>query len=178
MVGVGSWSASGNDFSASGKLVGVELGQLSDNSSLSMSGIFRAGYRMMGDYEVEDSDKGTYDLFALPALHRKAVSLADIAGTYRVKTQVTGAAGTLTLSQSGDLSGSDSYGCGYAGQITFPDPQFNLLEFSMTVSGCGSWNGTYRGYGAQVDLQEPDDKRVLRLIGKHNRFPALIDLQN
>jgi hypothetical protein len=177
MVGVGSWSTSENEFSASGKLVGVEIGQLSDSSRLTMSGVFSAAYRMSGDYEIEDSDNGTFVLFALPALHRRVVSLAEIAGTYRVRTQVTGAAGTLTVAQSGSLSGSDSYGCGYAGQITFPDPQFNLLEFSMSVSGCGVWNGTYQGYGAQIDLNEIDDDRVLRLVGKHNSFPALIDLQ-
>jgi hypothetical protein len=90
---------------------------------------------------------------------------------------VTGASGSLTLSESGSLSGSDSYGCAYSGQITVLDPQFNLIEFSMKVAACGSWNGTYRGYGAKVDAQELDDNGVIRLIGKHDRFPAIIDLK-
>jgi hypothetical protein len=177
VVGVGRWSASGNDFSASARVLGTELGRRSVESTLSMSGAFSAGYRMVGDYTVEESDKGTFDLFALPALYRKEISLVGIAGTYRVETLVTGAPGRLTIEESGNLSGSDSYGCTYAGQIALPDPQFNLIEFSMQVTGCSSWSGTYWGYGAQADDQELEDNRVIRLIGMHERFPAIIDLK-
>ena len=176
-VGIGHWSASGKTFSATAQVLDTNLGQYSERSSLSMSAVFSAGYRMVGDYEIDDVDNGTFDLFALPAVYRRTVSLADIAGTYRVKTLVTGASGSLTLSEAGSLSGSDSYGCTYTGQITLPDPNFNLLEFSMTVAGCSSWNGTYRGYGAQIDEQEFDDNRLIRLIGGHRRFPAIIDLK-
>jgi hypothetical protein len=139
--------------------------------------VYSAGYRMVGEYAVDESESGTFDLLAVPALYRGAVSLTEIAGHYRVQTLVTGADGSLTLSQSGTLSGSDSYGCTYAGLITLPDPQFNLIEFSMTVAGCGSWNGTYRGYGAQLDDQELGDKRVVRLVGKHDQFPAILELK-
>jgi hypothetical protein len=176
LVGRGKWSASGKDFSASATVLGTEAGKISDSVNLSLSGTFSAGYRMVGDFQAGESDGGTFDFFALPALYHRALSLAEIAGTYRVKTLVTGAEGSLTLSQAGTLSGSDSYGCDYAGEISLPDPQFNLLEFSIAVTGCGSWNGTYRGYGAQIDDQELDDNRVIRLMGRHERFPAIIDL--
>ena len=177
MVGLGRWTTSGESFSASARVLGTKPGQTSDSSSFSMSAIFSAGYRMVGDYAVDESDAGTFDLFALPALYRREISLAEIAGTYRVKTLVTGASGSLTFSDSGSLSGSDSYGCTYAGQISLPDSQFNLIEFSMRVAGCSGWNGTYRGYGAQGDGQELDDNSVIRLVGKHERFPAVMDLK-
>jgi len=177
MVGLGRWTTSGKSFSASAKVLDTVPGQTSDISNLSMSAVFSAGYRMVGDYAVDESDSGSFDLFALPALYRRELSLAEIAGTYRVNTLVTGASGSLTLAQSGSLTGSDSYGCLYSGQITLPDPQFNLIEFAMSVAGCGSWNGTYRGYGAQIDDQELGDNRVIRLLGKHERFPAIIDLK-
>lgn len=175
-VGVGRWSASGNDFSGTAKVLGTELGQRSGESDLSMSGVFSPGYRLAGDYTVDESDQGTFDLFAVPALYRRQVSLAEIAGSYRVEKMVTGASGSLTLSEAGELSGSDSYGCAYAGEITLPDPQFNLIAFSMNVTSCSSWNGAYRGYGAQIDEQEFGDHRVLRLLGRHERFPVIIDL--
>jgi len=176
-VGTGHWNTSETNFSASAQLMGTELGKYSSLSGLSMSGVFSAGYRILGDYEIDEVDNGTFDLFAVPALYRSDVSLAEIAGTYRVQTQVTGASGSLSLSESGELSGSDSYGCTYTGQVTLPDPQFNLLEFSMTVAGCSSWNGTYKGYGAQIDNRELGSQRVIRLIGRHPRFPAILELQ-
>jgi len=177
MVGVGRWTASGKDFSGNAKVLGTVPGQTSVISDLSMSAVFSAGYRMVGEYAVDQSDTGSFDLFAVPALYRKQIPLADIAGTYRVSTMVTGASGTLTLSESGSLSGSDSYGCTYTGQVSLPDPQFNMIEFSIKVAACSSWNGTYRGYGAQIDDQELGDFRVIRLVGKHERFPAIIDLK-
>jgi hypothetical protein len=177
LVGVGSWSTSGNSLSASARVVGTETGQITFSSSFSMSGLCSAGYRMVGDYEIEESDAGTFDLFAVPAVYRKAVPLAEIAGTYRVKPLFTGADGSLTILESGSLSGSDSYGCTYTGQISLPDPNFNLIEFSIRVASCGSWNGTYRGYGAQIDDLKPHDNRVIRLVGKHDKFPAIIDLK-
>ena len=177
MVGLGRWTTSGESFSASARVLGTKPGQTSDSSSFSMSAIFSAGYRMGGDYAVDESDAGTFDLFAVPAVYRKALPLAEIAGTYRVKPLFTGADGSLTILESGSLSGSDSYGCTYTGQISLPDPNFNLIEFSIRVAGCGSWNGTYRGYGAQIDDLKPDDNRVIRLIGKHDKFPAIIDLK-
>jgi len=176
-VGLGRWSTSGTNFSASARLLGTDLGQYSSPSGLSMSGVFSAGYRMLGDYAIDQDDSGTYDLFALPALYRGKVSLAEIAGTYRVDTMVTGASGSLTLSESGNLNGTDSYGCTYDGQVALPDPQFNLMEFSVEVAGCSSWNGTYRGYGAQIDNRELGGHRVIRLIGKHERFPAILELR-
>jgi hypothetical protein len=176
-VGLGHWSSSGTSFSGSAQILGTEMGQYSDVSDLSMSGVYSAGYRIVGDYGIEEDDKGTFDFLANSALYRSRVSLAEIAGTYRVKTMVTGASGSLTLAESGSLSGSDAYGCAYAGELTLPDPQFNLLGFSITVTGCSSWNGSYRGYGAQIDNQEPDDHSVIRLIGKHEKFPAILELQ-
>lgn len=142
-----------------------------------MSGVFSAGYRMVGDYSVTGDGSGTFDLVALPALYRAGVALADYAGTYRVSPSVTGADATLTLLPSGSLDGSDSYGCTYTGQISLPDPQFNLIEFSIKVAACSSWNGTYRGYGAEMDDMKFDDHRVIRLLGKHEKFPAIIELK-
>jgi len=158
LVGVGRWSTEEREFSASARGFGTQVGLITTGISLSMSGVFSAGYRMVGDYEVDESDAGSFDLFALPVLYRREIPLADIAGSYRVKPLVTGADGRLTISESGAVSGSDDYGCAYAGQITLPDPQFNLIEFSISVSGCSSWNGTYRGYGAQVDNEELENE--------------------
>ena len=57
--------------------------------------------------------------------------------------------------------------------MTHSDP---MSAFSMNVTSCSSWNGAYRGYGAQIDDREFGDHRVLRLLGRHERFPVIIDL--
>ena len=50
-----------------------------------------------------------------------------------------------------NFSGGDTAECEYEGELTVPDVQFNLLQVTIEMAECGDYNGTYKGYGAQMD---------------------------
>jgi hypothetical protein len=175
MAGVGSWTTSGKNFSANGTAVSADP-SFSFSSNLSISGQFSVGYRMVGNYTVSGGDRGTFDFFAVTELYRRGISLTEIAGTYNAENLVSGGTGKVTISQSGSLSGSDSFGCRYAGQLSPPDPQFNLIKIKVTVSSCGVSDGIYNGYGAQIDYYNLDDGRGIRLVATNGKYAGVIDM--
>jgi len=175
MAGVGTWSVRGTTFQGSGTAVSADP-DFTFSSSLSLSGETSPGYRMIGNYRVSGGDRGTFEMFAVPALYRRGISLSDISGSYTAQNLVTGFRGNASITQSGRISGSDSFGCVYGGQITILDPSFNLFEATVTVSQCGVSDGTYQGYGAQIDYYQLEDGRALRLIGTNGKYAGVFDL--
>jgi hypothetical protein len=100
------------------------------------------------EYEVSLDRLARYD---------ETVTMAELAGTYsRTITVFLGPSSTytMTLDPSGRLTGSHTNGCVYNGTATLPDAPRNLLKLSVELSNCptsitgsGSWNGTYTGMG-------------------------------
>jgi hypothetical protein len=175
MAGVGTWNTSGKNFSGNGTAVSADP-SFSFNSSLSISGQYSSDYRMVGNYTVSGGDRGTFDFFAMNELYRRGITFAEITGTYNAENLVSGGTGKVTISQSGSLNGSDSFGCRYAGQLSISDTQFNLIKIRVTVSSCGVSDGTYQGYGAQIDYYNLDDGRGIRLVATNGKYAGVIDM--
>ena len=87
----------------------------------------------------------------------ESVTMAGLAGTYsRTTTFFLGPSSTytMTLDPDGRLTGSHTNGCVYNGTATLPDASRNLIRLNVELSNCprsitgsGSWNGTYTGVG-------------------------------
>jgi len=175
MAGVGTWSVSGNNFSGRGIAVSADPG-FTFSSNLSLSGQISPGYAMWGSYTVVGGDRGSFEFYAVSELYRRGISLAEIAGNYTAENLVSGGKGAATISASGHISASDAFGCSYQGQLSVPDSQFNLIAMTVTVSNCGVSNGTYEGYGAQIDYFNLEDQRAIRLVGTNGQYAGVIDL--
>lgn len=175
MVSVGNWSVSGSNFSGSGKAVSADP-DFTFSANLTLSGQISSGYRLEGTYNVSGGDNGYFDFFAVPGLYRRGFNLQSISGNYTAKNLVSGGTGSVSVSTNGGLTGSDSFGCQYNGQLTVPDPKFNMFQVSVTVSSCGGSNGTYSGYGAQTDYYNLDDGKSLTLVATNNTYAGLIEL--
>jgi hypothetical protein len=175
MAAIGNWTVNGKTFSGTGTAVSADP-DFTFSSSLSMSGQISPDYRMVGNYTISGGDRGTFDFFAIPELYRRGISLAEIAGNYTARNLVSGATGTATISQSGSITASDSLGCTYQGQISVPDVRFNLISVTVVVSNCSISNGTYEGYGSQIDYDRLDDGRAIRLMATNGQYAGVFDL--
>jgi hypothetical protein len=175
MAAVGNWSVNGITLTGSGTAVSADP-NFTFSSNLSISGQISPEYRMVGSYNVSGGDYGSFDFYAIPELYRRGISLSGIAGNYNARNLVSGATGSATILQSGSVSGSDSLGCQYSGQITIPDPQFNLFQLSVTVTSCGPSNGTYQGYGNRIDYYNLNDGRGLQLMATNGQYAGVFDL--
>jgi len=175
IVGTGTIVVGGNNFSVGGTAVNAAAGETFE-TVLSMSGNIVAGYRMVGGYTAEEQDEGYFDLWSIPGLYRRAVSLAELAGSYDITNIVSGVNGSVDISETGEFFGSDSSGCEYDGALTRQEDQFNLFEVTIVLTKCGTRNGTYKGYGAQIDYYSLGDGRILRLITRNGAYPGLFDI--
>jgi hypothetical protein len=100
-------------------------------------------------------DAGTFNM-ALSPMWARSASLATVAGVYTRSTS-SGYTMTMALGANGQLTGSDSKGCVFSGNVTVPDPQHNLYHIDAHVSACGSLDGHYQGMGALLDADAMRD---------------------
>ncbi len=94
-------------------------------------------------------DNTTFSFSMHPAYDRPA-SLDVLAGTYTRTTSV-GYTMTMSVTQGGQLTGSDSRGCVFNGTVTVPDSNHNLYQIAATVTSCGILDGDYQGHGTLAD---------------------------
>lgn len=172
---VGSWSVKGSALSGGGIAVSANSDdELSEN--VTISGKITPEYRMVGSYNITGGDKGSFDLYSVPSVYRRSVSLEDIADDYDLGNLVTGKSGSASISDDGELTASDSSGCEYEGEISLPDPNFNLFKVTIEITKCGDANGDYVGYGAQIDYFTLGDRRILRIVATNDEVAAVLDL--
>ncbi len=94
-------------------------------------------------------EQGTFQVSMSPAWDRPA-SLALLSGTYTRTTSI-GYTMTLSIDAAGVLTGGDSRGCVFSGNVSVPDPAHNLYQVSAAVTSCGVLDGDYQGHGTLVD---------------------------
>lgn len=174
LVGRGSVVISGHSLNAGGTAVSA-VAEETFSAGLTLAGTIDPEYRMVGSYQVNAGDSGSYDLYSIPGLYRRTISLDGIAGDYDATNQASGVSGSVTISVTGEITGSDDDGCEYDGNLSLPDAQFNLLQLTVDVSKCGLANGTYTGYGAQIDFFTLGDGRILRLVTSNGERAGLFD---
>lgn len=93
---------------------------------------------LVGTIENEDGGlEQTYRLVKQSEPAPPIASIADIATTYRF-TDEAGIVTVLTIDDQGGLSGTDTTGCTYSGQVYAPDSESHLIEAAYTASNCGS----------------------------------------
>jgi hypothetical protein len=114
-------------------------------------------WSMMGSYENGTwsgqlngvGDDASFSLSMHPGYNRPA-SLDLLAGTYTRTTSI-GYTMTMSITQGGQLTGSDSRGCVLNGTISVPDPAHNLYQINATMASCGILDGSYQGHGTLLD---------------------------
>lgn len=145
--------------------------------SLNLTGYTASGYAFPngstvqsisanGDFRERDYLTGTSSTGGVFSLQYKNTytrggSLAAIAGAYSLVGGVS--SGTITVSPTGALSGSDSSGCRYAGTVTSIDPRYDAYSTAIVFSNCGAANGTYSGIATLGDYAVYGDRRALTL---------------
>jgi hypothetical protein len=126
----------------------------------------REGSKLSGKFKVRGDDY-KFSLDGSPR-YDEALTLADLAGTYtRTITTLLGPSGTYTVTfdANGQLNGSHSNGCVYSGTASLPNAPRNLVKLNVMLSNCpssitgsGSMNGAYTGFGALFkDVTAPSD---------------------
>jgi hypothetical protein len=169
----GNIGVNGATLSASGVAVSLDP-DASFSGPFSGDGDFSAEYRLFSFYDITEGDSGYGDFYASPALYRRMITLADLAGSYAVRNPITGFTGNATIMNNGSITGADELGCQYAGNITIPDTRFNLFEAAVTISSCPGFNATYEGLGSQIDWFVVDDGRGLRVLVTDGNFGFLL----
>lgn len=76
-------------------------------------------------------------------------SLSSISGMYF--KQKSGVSETFEVDSSGNITGVDSLGCQYLGQITLLDTNYNLYRVNVSVTNCGELNDQYSGLAALLN---------------------------
>ncbi len=64
---------------------------------------------------------------------------------------------TLTINSSGVITGSDSASCIYSGQVSIINTSFNAYNFVLTLSNCGSFNGSFSGVSTMDSIVSTND---------------------
>jgi hypothetical protein len=137
----GTISVSGGSFTAS--MTDYTFGE-PNGETTSLTGTFTAGSAMSGIFNVSDGTSGTFSL-TYDTVTDKGSSLALTAGSW------TGGGLTLTVDNTGAISGTDTSSCIYQGTVSIIDAAVNIYGLSTTVSNCGTANGTYNGYAVISD---------------------------
>ena len=70
-----------------------------------------------------------------------------MSGTYTGYDQFSIPNLTITVNGSGNLSGSDSGGCIYSGNVQIIDSAYNIYRLNIRVANCGQFDGSYVGLG-------------------------------
>lgn len=64
---------------------------------------------------------------------------------------------TIAIDLNGIITGSDTAGCVYNGDVSVIDLSKNIYLFDITLTSCGIFNGTYSGYGVISDDVSAND---------------------
>jgi len=78
----------------------------------------------------------------------EGASLDTVKGNYSTIDAET----SIAIDIDGLLSGSDTNGCQYNGNVTVPDSSVNVYKLILEVSSCGIFNSTYTGLAAYTQL--------------------------
>lgn len=165
----GGWTASdGSRGSFDTQLSHGKLYGVSDDKTIMELDVKLAGNAVTatGRFYLNDDEKGTVQgsgtlngtqitmsLDRSDGIHNNVIfvrtATSDDGSSFDlIKGVYQGRAGTLdiNLSAIGALSGSDSLGCIYSGDIGIYDSSINVYPLTLNMSSCGDYNGDYKGF--------------------------------
>ncbi|HUW98907.1 MAG TPA: hypothetical protein VMV40_08735 [Acidiferrobacter sp.] len=151
-------------------------------ANYSTSGTTNPQVSINGSYSGT-GDSGTYSL-AFNPLYNQAVTLATIAGPY-TGTYYNGTAGSysisVTISNSGAITGSDAFGCALTGQANVITTGKDLFSISLDSTGSGSSGFVCAGRLTGFAFEQPGTGSLpLLQVGVSNgtTFGAVAQLQH
>lgn len=165
-IDIGSVTTSGNTFSGNvtayttgSTASGTVSGTFTPRSSFSGTGVFGGTPTSNFAFTYDDS-------------YERASSLALISGTY---SDTDGAyTETYTIGSDGALTGSDTDGCVFNGQVSIIDSRYNAYDITLTISNCIATT-TLNGLAALGDDTGTND---LLYVSAGNSTYAVIGLVN
>jgi hypothetical protein len=176
LAAVGTYAINNGSVSASGVVVSTNLDAPPFSGIVRVSGSIVPNYRGVFTFEAPGVPPGVGDFYSAGNLFRRETSLAQTSGNYNAQNLVNGAQGQASIDGNGRLTASDSNGCRYDGQFSIPNSKFNYLELDVTVSNCGTLNGTYSGYGTTEDRFNLNDAEALIVAATDGTRAAVISL--
>jgi len=72
---------------------------------------------------------------------------------------------TLTITANGQLSGSDTSGCVYAGQVRVLKSNTNVYDLTMDISGCYNFSIHFNGLATLLDTSTTADTFLFAAVG-------------
>jgi len=87
-------------------------------------------------------------------LTTRSVSLSDLQGNWSARNIMTGLSTPARITGNGSLTATDNFGCVLNGQITIPNFERNILDLSLTITGCSEISGTFTGNGIYDEGQD------------------------
>ena len=121
----------------------------------SMSGTYSKS-RFKGEAFFGGTKASDYD-FSKDSQSSNTASFATIKGNY-VSVDYTA---SVAIDADGIISGSNTDGCQYNGQISIPDSTVNIYKVAFTASSCGSYNGEYSGLATYAYLHANSSRKAL-----------------
>ena len=148
---VGTISVSGTNFTATttSYAIGGTVFATAD-----MSGTVSTKSTLSGTFTSSTGATGSFSL-AYDPVTDKGSSLAVTDGNWTV-----GSSTVISIDSTGLLTGTDTTGCVYLGNVSIIDPAVNIYDLSVGVSSCGVFDGTYAGYIVITDNVSTNDTLV------------------
>lgn len=154
----GTMQVAGNNYTATFRAI-APLGETFLNNSTvitgSLNGTIQERSTISGSYTMSTGETGAISLLYDP-VHLRGSNLSRLAGIW---TDEYGE--TTTIDSQGQIFAQTSDGCVFNGSASVVSSAFNTYRFNVTVSSCGTFNGTYGGLGVISDWQANDDNRLL-----------------
>jgi hypothetical protein len=166
----GTYSLDGN--TGSGDFTGYDDGfcSFTNNPEGVISGTIEftvAGNILTGTYVSQDAS-GTFSLTYDPQVETP-LTLAELEGNWLAEE---GEFTEITISANGSFTGTDiPYGCDVTGQISIIDPDWSIINVSVTKSACDATNrnGTYSGLGVLVFQEESQSDLFAFIVSNNTR---------
>lgn len=104
----------------------------------SLSGTLASRSSYSATYSTANGDRGSISLSYDRSAYEQAITLAQVAGSYRYTSTRNGGTSSLTLNANGSFTGTNEFGCNFNGTASVADARFNLLAVSATSTSTGS----------------------------------------
>jgi len=153
----GTYSTEGNSFTGRGYKWSI----FDRKDVVVYAGEFITGREFSGSI-LRQSEPGSTFTYTYDSVNLRGSSLEAISGIYS-RTDA-GFTRTLTIDIDGGITGSNTNGCTFGGNVSLDDTNYNLYDITFTFE-CGSGSSTFQGIGALIDETEENDTLVMALEG-------------
>lgn len=148
----GNVTVSGKTFSANITSY-APLGSVFDNGSTVISGTASGSINQRSTFSGSARFSGTVTSnfsYTYDSIYERDSILSLISGLY-FDYDGSGYWVTYDIDSQGVITGSDTDGCQFNGNVKLINPDFNMYRINITATSCGDLNGDYTGLAALMD---------------------------